>query len=91
MAKLPNQQKSDKDKQKKRFFDPQSARALAKYSGMAFQMGIIIVGGVLLGKKLDQVLNSEPYLSLLCSLGSVFAALYISLKDFISPRKKDKK
>ncbi|MFK8102999.1 MAG: AtpZ/AtpI family protein [Saprospiraceae bacterium] len=55
-----------------------------KYSGMAFQMGAIILAGTLLGKKLDSYLAAEiPYLTIVFALLSIFAALYISLKDLI--------
>lgn len=76
---------------KKRLLSPESARAFAKYSGMAFQMGIIIVLGVLGGQKLDILLNTGRTLTLICSLIAVFLAMYIPLKDFIVPAKKEKK
>ena len=53
-----------------------------KYSGMAFQMGIIILLGALLGRKLDEKFATEtPYFTVFCSLLSIFVALYITLKD----------
>ena len=56
-----------------------------KYSGMAFQMGIIILLGALLGRKLDAYFQSpKPWFTLVFSLVAVAAALYISLKDFLS-------
>ena len=59
-------------------------RDVAKYSGLAFQIGFIILIGAWIGKKLDGYFGtSQPVFTLMCSLGSVFAALYISLKDFI--------
>lgn len=55
-----------------------------KYSGMAFQMGIIILIGTFLGKKLDAHFQMEkPYLTILFALLSIFAALYITLKDIL--------
>ncbi len=60
-----------------------STNSYMKYSGMAFQMGIIILIGVFVGKKVDAWLNTEPYLMVLFALLSVFAALYIVLKDLI--------
>lgn len=54
-----------------------------KYSGMAFQMGVIILIGAFVGQSLDARFHTEkPYLTVLCSLLAIFAALYITLKDF---------
>jgi F0F1-type ATP synthase assembly protein I len=56
----------------------------ARYSGMAFQMiGIILVttwGGV----KLDKLTGwKTPVFTIVLSLLGVFAAIYVSIKDFI--------
>jgi hypothetical protein len=57
---------------------------VAKYSGLAFQIGFIILIGAWAGKKLDAYFDTDqPIFTLVCSLCAVFAALYISLKDFI--------
>ncbi len=62
-------------------------RDVAKYSGLAFQIGFIILLGTLLGKKLDAHFALErPIFTLVCALSSVFAALYLALKDFISKK-----
>lgn len=59
-----------------------------KYSGMAIQMAVIITLGVFGGKKLDQFLNlKQPIFTLLFSLLAVFAAIYISIKDFLKKQK----
>jgi len=56
-----------------------------KYSGMAFQMGAIILIGTIAGQKLDQYVHStQPWFTLVFSLLSIFAALYVSLKDFLT-------
>ena len=73
-----------KDK-KKSNIAPQQTKSYAKYSGMAFQMGIIILLGTLLGQWLDTKLQTAPYLTILLALFSIFAALYIALKDFLTP------
>jgi len=73
-------------KNKKRIIDSRGARAFAKYSGLGIQMGIIILIGVLGGQKLDAWLNTDRIFALICSLLSVFAAMYFSLKDFIKPK-----
>lgn len=58
------------------------ANQYMKYSGMAFQMGIIILLGTLAGKKLDEHFASEtPYFTVFLALASIGIALYLSLKD----------
>ena len=57
-------------------------RDYAKYSGMTFQMGLIILVGTFLGKKLDHYFQLErPYLTVLLALLSIFTALSLVLKD----------
>ncbi len=81
----PNQQKSGKKKKPSPFASP-SVKTYARYSGMAFQMLFIILLGVFFGKKLDAHFQTEkPYFTMGLSLFAVFAALYISLKDFFKP------
>lgn len=56
----------------------------ARYSGMAFQMLIIILIAVWGGTRLDKILERKtPVFTIVLSLLGVFAALYTSLKDFI--------
>ncbi len=62
---------------------------LLKYSGMAFQWAVILGLGVFVGKRLDERFDTEPILLLIMTLIALFAAFYLSLKDFIFP--KDKK
>lgn len=54
-----------------------------KYSGMAIQMGVIILVGVYAGKWLDEYFQTAPYLTVVLALFSIFAALYTSLKDLL--------
>ncbi|MBK6835882.1 MAG: AtpZ/AtpI family protein [Bacteroidetes bacterium] len=55
---------------------------------MAFQMGAIITIGVFGGKKLDSWLELKtPIFTLILSLVSVTAAIYVSIKDFLKPKK----
>jgi len=84
---LPTQnQQESKDQQPKDKGD--QLRDYAKYSGMAIQMGLIILVGTFLGKKLDAYFNLErPYLTVLFALLSIFAALYLSLKDLFTGKK----
>ena len=63
-------------------------RDYARYSGMAFQMGIIILVGTLIGKKLDEYFQLQrPYLTVFFALLSIFAALYLALKDLLFTKK----
>ena len=55
-----------------------------KYSGMAIQMGVIILAGTYAGMWLDRRLNSStPWFTVVLALLSIFAALYVTLKDLI--------
>jgi len=54
---------------------------------MAIQMAVIITLGVFGGKKLDQFFNlNQPVFTLVLSLFAVFAAIYISIKDFLKKK-----
>ncbi|MEM0994387.1 MAG: AtpZ/AtpI family protein [Bacteroidota bacterium] len=59
-----------------------SANAYMKYTGMAFQIGGVILVGVLIGRKLDQYFETtRPLwtagLALFCTIG----AIYVTIKD----------
>ena len=55
---------------------------------MAIQMAAIIGIGSWAGFKLDEYYkNSTPVFTIILSLVSIFAALYVSLKDFLFPKK----
>lgn len=61
-----------------------------KYSNMAIQMGAIIGIGAWGGTKLDEhYKNQKPIFTIILSLVSIFAALYLILKDFINPKKNN--
>ena len=63
----------------------------AKYSSIAFQMGLTIFGGTYLGVKLDEYLENEfPLFTVIFSLVSVALAMYYSIKDFINMGDKNK-
>ena len=49
----------------------------ASYSGMAFQMGIIIAGGTFGGVKLDEWLDLSPLFTIVCALSSIALAMYV--------------
>ncbi len=54
-----------------------------KYTNIGFQMLAIILVGVWGGVKLDEWLGFSSLFTIILSLLSVFAALYVALKDFI--------
>ncbi|MFW5820568.1 MAG: AtpZ/AtpI family protein [Bacteroidota bacterium] len=57
----------------------------AKYSGIAFQMIVIILLAVWGGLKLDEKYHEgEPLFIIIFSILGVFFALYVALKDFIN-------
>lgn len=61
------------------------AQNYMKYSGMAIQMGAIILIGVWGGQKLDARFETEtPWFTVGLSLFSIFAALYVVLKDLFN-------
>ncbi|MBU2652102.1 MAG: AtpZ/AtpI family protein [Bacteroidetes bacterium] len=56
----------------------------ARYSGIAFQMLVIILMGVFGGYKLDQFTGIRfPVFTVVLSLGAVSLAIYYAVKDFI--------
>ena len=58
-----------------------------KYGGMAFQMFAVIGIGSWGGMKLDSYYKtSTPIFTIILSLLSIFASLYLVLKDFINPK-----
>lgn len=74
---LPDKTPDPKDQARKRGQD------YMKYSGMAMQMGIIILLGVFAGQKLDEYFQTAPFLMVAMALLSIFAALYSTLKDLL--------
>lgn len=67
----------DWDKKKKSFDN------YVKYSGLGFQMLVVIAAGVFGGYKLDKMAgNKFPVFLLLLSLISVGLSIYIAIKDF---------
>jgi hypothetical protein len=67
---------------------PKPPNPYFKYSNMAVQMAVIIGLGCWGGHKLDLKYNphSTPIYTIVLSLVSIFAALYVALKDFIKPK-----
>ncbi len=67
---------------------PQPGNSYLKYAGMAFQMAAVMLVFLFLGKKIDQYYHFEtPYFTMLGAVVGVFAALYLTLKDFIFNKK----
>lgn len=60
----------------------------ARYSNMAIQMIVILLIGVIGGRKLDQWLEpSFPVFTVVLSLLAVLLALYYAVKDLIKQKK----
>lgn len=80
----PNQEKQVNQEKKPKL----PTNSYLKYSGMALQMGAIITIGVFSGRKLDSYLELKiPIFTLILSLASVAGAIYVSIKDFLKPKK----
>ncbi len=61
-----------------------SMRNYGRYSNMAFQMIVIVLGGVLLGYKLDQWLHLSRHIFLIIlSFISGFLALFLTFRDML--------
>ena len=74
----PHQENHKKQKSEKKT----NANIALKYSGMAFQMAVIMIAGIYLGKYLDKHFENESnILTALCAILSVAVALYLTLKD----------
>ena len=59
-------------------------KSFARYSGLGFQMIVIILITVWGGIKLDKLFDLEtPVFTIVLSLIGVFAAIYSAVKDFI--------
>lgn len=64
-------------------------RSYMQYAGIGFQMGIIILIGTIVGKKLDERAASDrPYFTILLAILATVAAMYLALKDFIFTKKE---
>ena len=62
----------------------------AHYSGIVFQMIIIILAGTFGGIKIDSKLNWKfPFFTVLLSFLSVLIAMYIVLKDFLGKKNNE--
>ncbi|MDP3930287.1 MAG: AtpZ/AtpI family protein [Bacteroidia bacterium] len=58
--------------------------AFLKYTNQAIQMILVMVAGTLGGKYADAYFKNDfPILTLIGVIFSVFAALYLAIKDFL--------
>ena len=81
-----NQPKNPPEKDSKR---TSPLKSFTRYSGLGFQMVIIILLFYWAGTKLDtRASNEKPVYTAILTLLGVFAGLYIVLKDFLT-RKND--
>ena len=58
-----------------------------RFSGVAFQMGLLICMGTFGGIYLDKILKLSPLFTLIGSLGGIALAIYVVVKDFIIKKK----
>lgn len=73
------EQEKDKNQKKNKGFSD-----YARYTGIAFQMAVIIFLTTWGGIKLDQLAGfSNPVFTIILSLLGVFAAIYTAIKDFL--------
>jgi apolipoprotein N-acyltransferase len=84
LSKLQSPQGHNSDQKKSDAKNPKRIPNVMKYSGMAFQMGIIIWIGTFLGQKADAYFQLEtPYLAALGATLALFIALYTTFKDLL--------
>jgi F0F1-type ATP synthase assembly protein I len=77
-----SQPKPEKKKSRNRDKDNFRPNDFYKYSGMAIKMAVVIAAGVYGGIALDTRIDSKtPWFTLLFSILSVAAAIYIVIKD----------
>ena len=75
---MSNQQPTNKPSEQNK----KKANVALKYSGMAFQMAGIMLGGIFIGKYLDKYFENESnILTAFFAILSTGVALYITLKD----------
>lgn len=56
---------------------------------MAFQLAAVLAVGIFIGSRLDRYFGTgKPYFTALLALLSLFAGLYLSLKDLLFRKKK---
>ncbi len=64
--------------------EKKALNAYAKYSSIAFQMLVIILAGVFVGRELDKWIQlGFPVFTLFFSILAVILAIYYVIKDFL--------
>lgn len=77
----------DQKKQKKLQQNQQNLSDYAKYSGIAFQMIVVILAGVFFGIKMDAWFDtSNSIFTAVFSLLGVILAIYFVIKDLIKSK-----
>ena len=77
---MSNQQPTNKQSEQNK--KKANANAVLKYSGMAFQMAVIMLLGIFAGKYLDKYFETESAIfTAFLAIISVGVALYLTLKD----------
>ena len=74
----------DQKNPKKKLQNRESLNNYARYSGIAFQMILIILAGLFLGMKIDKWLHtSDPVFTAILSVLGVILATYMVIKDVL--------
>ncbi len=74
----------DQKNQKKKLQNRENLSNYAKYSGIAFQMILIILAGVFLGIKMDKWFHTnDPVFTAILSVLGVILATYTVIKDLL--------
>ncbi len=69
---------------KRQLKDKTNLNSITKYSGLVFQMFVIILAGTFAGIELDKWLHlGFPVFTLILTLFAVVVAIYFTIKDFI--------
>jgi len=76
-------EKPQPNKKKEKSDDAGGLTAYSRYSTIAIQMVVIILGSSFGGVKLDQVAGTKPLFTVILSLLGVSAAMWLVIKDAI--------
>ena len=56
--------------------DPDMVKAVARGSAMVLEMGVLVVGGVFIGSKVDEAISTSPLFLLLLSSSMLVLGIY---------------
>lgn len=79
MASNPQNKKGQALKKNKKAIE-----SYMKYSGMGVQMALVIAAGSFAGVYLDKYLETKPLFVVIGSLGAVFLALYLFIRQILA-------